>query len=203
MEKTKIKPTFDLEKEHACPVAGIDEAGRGPLAGPVVAAAVILDPNAIPEGLNDSKKLTAKKREELFELITNQAQVGVGIIEAPHIDRINILQATYQAMINACANLTLQPGHCLIDGNRLPPLSIPATAIVKGDSKSLSIAAASIIAKVTRDKLMLELDALHPQYGWARNMGYGTKEHIEAIKLHGPTPYHRMSFAPLNTPHRS
>lgn len=195
----KTAPDFSFEAQHISPVAGIDEAGRGPLAGPVVAAAVILDPDNYPDGLNDSKKLSHKKREQLFEALQQCADIGVGIIEPEEIDRINILQATYKAMTQACGALSNHPNHCLVDGNRLPPLDIEATPIVKGDAKSLSIAAASIIAKVTRDRIMLELDHRHPEYGWAKNMGYGTKTHRDAIMAHGPTPHHRMSFAPLTT----
>lgn len=199
MAKITDKPDFHFEEQFQAPVAGIDEAGRGPLAGPVVAAAVILDPLNFPAGLNDSKKLSHKKREQLFDALQDCADIGIGIIEPLEIDEINILQATYKAMIQACEALTHPPYHCLVDGNRLPNLSMDATAIVKGDAKSLSIAAASIIAKVTRDRIMMELDQKHPEYGWAKNMGYGTQAHRDAINTYGPTPFHRMSFAPLNT----
>ena len=197
MTKIKTSPNFEWEDKYSGIIAGIDEAGRGPLAGPVVAAAVILDRNNYPLGLNDSKKLSAKRRTTLYAELQNTAIIGVSIIEATTIDQINILQATYRAMSLAVEQLPTTPQHCLIDGNRLPPLSIEATAITKGDMKSLSIAAASIIAKVTRDQIMTDLHQAHPEYGWDRNMGYGTKAHIEAIQNHGPTPYHRMSFAPL------
>jgi len=199
MVKITDKPDFHFEEQFHAPVAGIDEAGRGPLAGPVVAAAVILDPANVPPGLNDSKKLSHKKREQLFHVLQDCADIGVGIIEPLEIDEINILQATYKAMIQASEALSTRPQHCLVDGNRLPKLNMDATAVVKGDSKSLSIAAASIIAKVTRDRIMIELDRKHPEYGWAKNMGYGTQAHRDAINIYGPTPFHRMSFAPLNT----
>lgn len=179
-------------------IAGVDEVGRGPWAGPVTACAVILDPNNIPDGLNDSKKLTAKRREELFDLIMNSATVSVVHVEVDEIDRINILQATFRAMERATDGLP-KPDHILIDGNKIPPnLSAPATAVIKGDAKSVSIAAASIIAKVTRDRLMLDLSKLYPGYGWETNAGYGTKMHQSGLLNNGVTPHHRVSFKPIH-----
>ena len=180
-------------------VAGVDEVGRGPLAGPVVAAAVCLDPGRIPEGLNDSKARTAKRREALEPLIRAACQVGIGEASVAEIDRINILQATYLAMRRAVAALPQPPGHLLIDGNRLPPdLPCPATAIVKGDGRSVSIAAASIVAKIWRDRIMRDLAQHHPGYGWETNAGYGSKSHNEALRNLGVTPHHRRSFKPVH-----
>ena len=178
-------------------IAGVDEAGRGPWAGPVVASAVILDETNIPSGLNDSKKLTKKKREELFEPIKASCLVGVGIVDAAKIDEINILQATMLAMELALNDLPDQPDFVLIDGNRSPNIKIPNEAIKKGDAKSLSIAAASIIAKVTRDQIMQKYDAEFPQYCFAQHKGYGTAKHSLALNQHGPCVIHRMSFAPI------
>jgi ribonuclease HII len=178
-------------------VCGVDEAGRGPWAGPVCAAAVILNESNIPTGLNDSKKLTEAKREALFPLILASADVGVGLVSAAEIDVLNILQATYLAMSRAVAALKLKPTLALIDGNRAPKLSCPAQTIIGGDAKSLSIAAASIIAKVTRDRLMCEMDGIFPAYGFARHKGYGTAAHSAALKQHGPCTEHRKSFAPI------
>jgi ribonuclease HII len=187
----------DLMKIHKGQVAGIDEAGRGPWSGPVVAAAVILDPDNIPAGLNDSKKLSEKKRDSLFDVISTNAHVGVGIADETRIDRDNILQATLWAMAQAASALPLSPVAALIDGNFCPNLNCPTEALVKGDARSLSIAAASIIAKVTRDRIMIDLAEKYPGYGWQRNKGYGTAEHIKGIKLHGITPHHRRSFRPI------
>jgi ribonuclease HII len=181
-------------RQHGGPVAGIDEAGRGPWAGPVVAAAVILDFTQVPDGLNDSKKLTARTRENLFTAIMAQAHVGVGIADVARIDRDNILQATLWAMRQACKALPQTPAAALIDGNRCPALDCPAEALVKGDSLSLSVAAASIIAKVTRDRIMVELAKTHPGYAWERNKGYGTRDHSDALLRLGVTPHHRSSF---------
>ncbi len=176
-------------------VAGIDEAGRGPLAGPVVAAAVILDPSAPVLGVNDSKKLSEKKRAELKPIIEQQAVAyGIGIIDEKTIDRINILEATKLAMMQAVANLKQAPQHLLIDALTLPGLTVPQTGIIKGDAKSVSIAAASILAKETRDQIMREYDAVYPQYGFAKHKGYGTRDHIQAIQEDGPCPIHRRSF---------
>ncbi len=186
--------------------AGVDEAGRGPLAGPVVAAAVILPMSWIRDGLprelrsiNDSKKLTPKQREDFFERLKGAAGVehGVAMVDASTIDAINILQATHHAMNQALLGLVQLPDHALVDGNPVPSLVIPQTALVKGDSRSYSIAAASILAKVTRDRWMDEADQQWPEYGFVRHKGYPTTEHLEALSRHGPCPIHRRSFAPL------
>ena len=180
-------------------IAGVDEVGRGPLAGPVTAAAVILDPSNIPQGLNDSKKLSAKRRENLYDLILKSATVAVAHVSVEEIDRINILQASLLAMRNAVAALNPQPAHLLIDGNRVPnPINIPAQPIVKGDGKSLSIAAASIVAKTVRDRLMAELSLQNPGYGWEKYAGYPAKQHILALQRLGVTPHHRRSFRPVH-----
>ena len=178
-------------------ICGIDEAGRGPWAGPVCAAAVILDLGNIPAGLNDSKKLTEAKRERLYPEIMAAADVGVGLVSAAEIDEINILQATYLAMNRAVAALKSKPSLALIDGNRAPKLFCATQTIIGGDGKSLSIAAASIIAKVTRDRLMVELDKTYPHYGFARHKGYGTAFHATALAEYGPCTEHRGSFAPI------
>ena len=176
-------------------IACIDEAGRGPLAGPVVAAAVILPPGLLIKGVNDSKKLSPDTRERLFDVIMNQAlSVGVGMGTPELIDRINILQATRHAMLMAVSQLVPQPDFILIDGISTIESPIPQKTIKKGDSLSLSIAAASIIAKVTRDRLMRELDTLHPGYGFSGHKGYGSALHMEAIRLLGPSPVHRLTF---------
>jgi len=181
-------------------VSGIDEAGRGPLAGPVVAAAVILSDNTIIEEVNDSKKLTPKKRELLFEIIKTKAlSYGIGIVDSITIDKINILQATFLAMKQALDQLTVKPEIVLVDGNhKIPGLEIKQEAIVSGDAKSQSIACASILAKVTRDKIMDEYAKQYPQYLFEKHKGYGTKTHIEAIRKFGACPIHRKTFAPLN-----
>ncbi|PHR59092.1 MAG: ribonuclease HII [Robiginitomaculum sp.] len=191
------KPDYTYENAYSGAVAGVDEAGRGPLAGPVVTAAVILDVNNIPSGLNDSKKLSEKKREILFDKIMSCAQVGVGISEPEEIDRINILAATLVAMRRAVLDLPSVPCAVLIDGNKCPDLNIPTEAIVKGDAKSLSIAAASIIAKVTRDRLMVQADARFPGYGHSGHKGYPTKSHRQALVDIGASPIHRRSYAPV------
>ena len=179
-------------------VAGVDEVGRGPLAGDVVAAAVILDPDKTIDGLNDSKKLSEKKREQLYEEITEKALVwAVGRASPAEIDQINILQASLVAMQRAINVLATQPRHVLVDGNRCPDLTMPATAIVKGDSLVTVISAASIIAKVTRDRELVALDAEYPDYGFARHKGYPTKEHMAALLQNGPCPAHRKSYAPV------
>jgi ribonuclease HII len=191
-------PDFTLERRIAGPVAGVDEVGRGPLAGPVYAAAVILDPARLPPGLDDSKKMSETRREKAFDAIMASAiAVGIGVASVEEIDRINILAATMLAMRRAVERLTIRPVHALVDGNKVPALPCPAEAIVKGDSKVLSIAAASIIAKVTRDRFMSDLDAACPGYGWARNKGYGTADHMEALARLGPSVHHRTSFAPI------
>jgi ribonuclease HII len=176
---------------------GVDEAGRGPWAGPVVAAAVVLDMANLPAGLNDSKKLNEARREALFDPIMRSAQVGVGIASAALIDEINILEATYRAMAEAVAALGDVTNYALVDGNRAPTLPIRVQTIIEGDGKSLSIAAASIIAKVTRDRMMHQLDAEYPGYGFARHKGYGTVAHMLALQQIGPCTEHRMSFKPI------
>ena len=177
-------------------VAGIDEAGRGPLAGPVVAAAVILNPEAPVEGVNDSKKLTEQRRERLFELIMARAlAVGVGQVDAATIDQINILQATRRAMLAAVQALSSSPDLLLIDGITTIASPLPQQTIKQGDSRSASIAAASIIAKVTRDRMMGAYDELYPAYGFLRHKGYGSAVHLAALRQHGPCPIHRMTFA--------
>ena len=176
-------------------VCGIDEAGRGPLAGPVCAAAVILPPDCDIPGLNDSKKLSEKKREALFPVIQEKALAfGIGWATAEEIDRVNILQATFLAMARAVEALPAPADYALVDGNRMPPLPIPGETIVKGDATSASIAAASILAKVSRDRLLHRLDEEHPEYGFAKHKGYGTKAHYEAIRKYGLLPEHRRSF---------
>jgi ribonuclease HII len=196
-------PDFSLETAahdagFTC-VAGIDEVGRGPLAGPVVAAAVILNPENIPSGLNDSKKLTAKRRDALAEQIMAQAEVGLGQASVAEIDALNILRATHLAMERALATLPSRPDHLLIDGNQLPKaLTISAQAVVKGDARALSIAAASIVAKSARDRLMWDLAQHFPGYGWEANAGYPTKSHINALRNLGVTPHHRRSFKPVH-----
>ena len=194
---SKFTPDFSFERQCYGPVCGVDEAGRGPLAGPVVAAAVILTPARIPEGLNDSKALSSKQRELLLNMIEKNAQIGIGIAEPEEIDRINILGATLIAMRRAVLALPKRPDMALIDGNKLPDLPCEAQAIVKGDSRSLSIAAASIVAKVTRDRLMVEAENRYPGYGLAGHKGYPTKAHMEAVKQIGPSPIHRFSFKPV------
>jgi ribonuclease HII len=196
----------DLWSRKFTSVAGVDEAGRGPLAGPVVAAAVIL-PKAWAYGgfderlteLNDSKQLTEAQRENFFEIITTHPDLryAIAIVDAATIDRINILQATHRAMNEALAKLQPQPQHVLVDGRPVKSMTLPQTALVKGDSLSYSIAAASVLAKVTRDRMMLEFDAKFPGYGFAVHKGYGVPQHLAAIEKLGPCPIHRMSFAPL------
>jgi len=176
-------------------VAGVDEAGRGPLAGPVMAAAVILPEGLLIHGVDDSKKLSPQKREQLFDVIMSRAlSVGIGIVAPDVIDRINILQSTRLAMLNAVLQLAPQPDYILIDGITAINSSIPQKTIKKGDSLSLSIAAASIIAKVTRDRLMVAMDAEYPDYGFAGHKGYGSSSHLDAIRLLGPTAIHRLTF---------
>jgi ribonuclease HII len=194
-------PSFRIERQCQGIVCGIDEAGRGPLAGPVVAAAVILDQGTLPRRLkrelDDSKKLSREAREEYFALIKACARVGIGAASVAEIDRINILQATFLAMRRAVARLGVAPDIALVDGNQPPPLSCAIRTVIGGDGLSLSIAAASIVAKVTRDKLMRALALRYGGYGWETNVGYGTEEHRSAILALGPTRHHRMSFAPL------
>ena len=195
-------PNFDFERKHAGWIAGTDEAGRGPWVGPVVAAAVCF-PNleideALAEQLNDSKKLSPKKREALFDrLFESGAKIGIGQASAKEIDEINILQASFLAMRRALLQLDCPIDFVLIDGNRMPKWEWPSETIIGGDGKSLSIAAASIVAKVTRDRLMADLAKEYPFYGWEKNAGYGTAEHIKGLTEHGVTPYHRRSYAPI------
>lgn len=188
-EKAALNSGFNI-------VCGVDEAGRGPLAGPVCAAAVILAPDTVIEGLDDSKKLSEKKREMLFDVITEKAisfSVAYGTLE--EIESLNILEATFLAMSRAIDGLSVKPRFALIDGNRVPKnIKIPCETIVKGDSKSMSVAAASVLAKVTRDRLMLDFDSKYPQYDFKKHKGYGTKEHTELIRKYGPCEIHRLSF---------
>jgi len=191
------KPDWQYESKYTGPVAGIDEAGRGPLAGPVVAGAVILDPKNIPKGLNDSKKLSENRREILYDQITASAIYGVGIAEPEEIDRINVLAATMIAMQRAAADLPLKPAAVLIDGNRPPYFSMPSQTIIKGDAKSLSIAAASIIAKVMRDRIMKNADLRFPGYEFGQHKGYPTQAHRTFLANLGACPIHRRSFGPV------
>lgn len=196
-ERLEIMLEFEHElyKKGIEHVAGVDEAGRGPLCGPVVAAAVILPKNEKIPGVNDSKKLSEKKREELFEIIKEKAVAfSVGIVDEKVIDEINILEATRLAMKKAVEGLGVIPEHVLVDAEKHVPINVPYTSIVKGDAKSESIAAASIIAKVTRDHMIEKLDKKYPEYGFAKNKGYGTREHIQAIKEHGLCEIHRKTF---------
>lgn len=196
-EKSRIEQLKIYEKKYdqLGYVCGIDEAGRGPLAGPVVAGAVILPKDSQILWLNDSKKLSAKKREELYDVIMREAvAVGVGYASPARIDEINILQATYEAMREAIARLPVRPQILLNDAVTIPEIEIPQVPIIKGDAKSVSIAAASIIAKVTRDRIMTEYDKIMPEYGFAAHKGYGAQAHIEALKKYGPSPIHRKTF---------
>lgn len=194
-------PDFSIEDSHDGIVCGIDEAGRGPWAGPVVAGAVVLMrdkmPAALIDGLDDSKKLSPEMREKLFTQLQGCAHIGVGISEVSEIDEINILQATMKAMARAAESLSVSPKVALVDGNRSPKLSCPTQCVIKGDGISLSIAAASIIAKVTRDRIMGVLADENPGYGWETNQGYGTKAHREGLNKLGITPHHRKSYAPI------
>ena len=196
-----MKATFELEaielELHGGPIAGVDEAGRGPLAGPVVAAAVVLDPAFIPDGIADSKVLDAKSRRSIYQAIIATAQVGVGVAGVDRIDTDNILNASLWAMAQAVARLDCRPRLVLVDGNKAPYIDCTTRTIVQGDAKCLSIAAASIVAKVTRDAMMAELARDYPHYGFDRHKGYGTREHHEAIARHGVTPHHRRSFRPV------
>lgn len=195
MRRQEEMKTYERKYAGAGYLCGIDEAGRGPLAGPVVAGAVILPKDCNILYLNDSKQLSAKKREELYDVILREAvAVGVGYATPERIDEINILQATYEAMREAVGQLSVKPDMLLNDAVRIPDLDIPQEAIIKGDAKSVSIAAASIVAKVTRDRLMVRYDSVYPAYGFAAHKGYGAAAHIEALKKYGPTPIHRKSF---------
>ena len=194
-ERIEQMKMYEKKYDHLGLICGIDEAGRGPLAGPVVAGAVILPADHEILWLNDSKQLSAKKREELYDIIMKEAvAVGVGYASPARIDEINILQATYEAMREAVCKLAVRPQILLNDAVTIPRMEIPQVPIIKGDAKSVSIAAASIVAKVTRDRLMEEYDKIMPEYGFASHKGYGSKNHIEAIKTYGPTPIHRMTF---------
>ena len=196
-ERERIEALCEFEKEYDyCRyICGIDEAGRGPLAGPVVAGAVVLPKDCRILYINDSKKLSEKKRDELFDVIKEEAfSYGIGIVSPERIDEINILQATYEAMRDAVSQLSVKPDILLNDAVTIPGIDIKQIPIIKGDAKSLSIASASILAKVTRDRLMTEYDSLYPEYGFAKHKGYGTKVHIEAIKEYGPCPIHRRTF---------
>jgi ribonuclease HII len=198
----RIAPSFShelaLRAQGFLRIAGVDEVGRGPLAGPVVAAAVILDPASLPPDLDDSKRMTPRRREKAERAIRESAQVGIGSATVEEIEALNILGATHLAMRRALAALPAPADHALIDGNQLPKgLPMGATGLVGGDRLSLSIAAASVVAKVWRDQLMVTLAQQHPGYGWETNMGYGSESHIAALQRLGPTPYHRRSFAPL------
>ena len=196
-------PTFefeeDLQAQGYLNIAGVDEVGRGPLAGPVFAAAVILDPRHIPNGLNDSKKLSAAKREILLKAIMEHAEVSIASASEREIETINILQASHLAMVRAVHNLKKRPDHVLVDGNLIPRnLEIPATALIKGDSRSVSIAAASIVAKISRDFVMCDLGQQFPGYGWEKNAGYPTAQHLKALQDLGVTPHHRRTFKPVH-----
>lgn len=203
-ERTRVDALYEYEyaaqNDGARYVAGVDEAGRGPLAGPVVTAAVILPPGLFIPGLNDSKKVTQKNRELLYEKILEKATaVCCVVVDHDTIDRLNILQATIGGMKEAILSLDPRPQKVLVDAVRLDGLPMPTLPIIRGDSKSASIAAASIVAKVTRDRLMREYDEAYPQYGFSRNKGYGTSEHLDALKRYGPSPIHRRSFDPIKT----
>lgn len=194
-------PDFSLEDDFTGPVAGIDEVGRGPWAGPVVACAVVLDRASFPADLaaklDDSKKLTERRRDALIEPLMDCAAVGLGEASVAEIDELNILQATFLAMHRALVALPVHPVAALVDGNKDPGLGLETRTVVKGDSRSLSIAAASVIAKVTRDRMMRDLSEAFPGYAWEKNAGYGTKAHQDGLAAHGVTPHHRRSFAPI------
>jgi ribonuclease HII len=196
-----MKATFELEaielELNGGPIAGVDEAGRGPLAGPVVAAAVVLNPRFIPDGIADSKALDARQRQTVYQAIIDTAQVGIGVASVDRIDTDNILNASLWAMAEAVARLDHRPRLVLVDGNKAPHVECTTRAIVQGDARCLSIAAASIVAKVARDAMMAELARDYPHYGFDRHKGYGTREHHAAIARHGVTPHHRRSFRPV------
>ena len=192
-------PDFTIEEKFGGLVCGVDEVGRGALCGPVVAAAVILDKHNYPDGINDSKLLSRSKREGLHTELLRSASIGLGSAQVGEVEQLNVLNAALLAMERAVSNLCLMPEMALVDGNRIPKLVCPAQSVVGGDSKSISIAAASIVAKVTRDKLMAKLASQHPGYGWETNSGYGTPQHIEAIRTAGITRHHRRGFRPVAT----
>ncbi|MBW4706589.1 ribonuclease HII [Roseobacter sp. YSTF-M11] len=196
-------PDFDMERAAYAAgklrVAGVDEVGRGPLAGPVTAAAVVLNPRCIPDGLNDSKQLSAKKRALLADALMDCADVAIGHASVAEIEQHNILRASHLAMQRAVAGLQVAPDHVLIDGSMIPRgMNISARPVVKGDTRCLSISAASIVAKICRDRIMVDLAQQHPGYGWETNMGYGSKSHISALRNLGPTPHHRRTFRPVH-----
>ncbi|TNE41462.1 MAG: ribonuclease HII [Alphaproteobacteria bacterium] len=195
--KKSSQPDFSFEAEMPGRICGVDEVGRGPFAGPVVAAAVMLDPKNIPDGIEDSKRLSKLARERLFDILIKTALVGIGEASVEEIDDLNILNASLLAMRRAVSGLPEVPDGALVDGNRDPKLGLPTRLIVKGDALSLSIAAASIVAKVTRDRKMCEFATKYPQYGWEKNSGYGTAEHRKGLRDFGVTPLHRRSFAPI------
>ncbi len=193
-----LKYERELYKNNIKLIAGVDEVGRGPLCGPVVTCACILPVNYHLEGLNDSKKVSEKKREKLYDILIKDAiSYSIGVSSPKRIDEINILEATKEAMISAINNLSVKPEHVLIDAVKLK-IDIPSTSIIKGDASSSSIAAASIIAKVTRDRMMYELDKKYPEYGYGAHKGYPTKKHIEAVKKYGVKDFYRMTFTPIN-----
>ena len=192
-----MEPSYKFDQAYETPIIGVDEVGRGTLAGPVISAAIILNKEKIPEGINDSKKLSKKKREVINEELISQHSFAIGMASVEEIDKINILQASLLAMKRAVLNLNIKPQTILVDGNKLPDLKYNMYPIIKGDSKSISIAAASIIAKVYRDKLMQDLSLQYPGYYWEKNSGYGTKQHLLALNSLGVTPIHRKSFAPI------
>ena len=192
-------PDFTIEEKFGGLVCGVDEVGRGALCGPVVAAAVILDKRNYPDGINDSKLLPRSKREGLHTELLRSASVGLGSAQVGEVEQLNVLNAALLAMERAVSNLCLMPEMALVDGNRVPKLVCPARSVVGGDRKSISIAAASIVAKVTRDRLMAKLASQHPGYGWETNSGYGTPQHIEAIRTAGITRHHRRGFGPVAT----
>ena len=198
--KCSLRHERSLRERGLLRIAGIDEAGRGPLAGPVVAAAVVLPGNFRSRLLDDSKKLSPASRDGLFEELTSRAEIhwAVAIVENEEIDRLNILRATHEAMRRAVAQLAEPPDHVLIDGLEVRPFPIAQTALVGGDALSFSIAAASVVAKVTRDRLMMEMDARYPEYGFAAHKGYGTAQHLANLRVHGPCPIHRKSFEPVS-----
>ena len=192
-----MNPIYTFDQNYEAPLIGVDEVGRGPLAGPVVAAAIILNREMIPEGINDSKKISKKKRIIINENLIKHHHYAIGLASVEEIDEINILQASLLAMKRAILGLNIIPKSVLVDGNQLPKLDFNMYPIIKGDGKSLSIAAASIIAKVCRDKIMEELSKKYPGYYWEKNSGYGTKQHLLALKTLGVTPIHRKSFSPI------
>ncbi|MDB9985915.1 ribonuclease HII [Pelagibacterales bacterium] len=192
-----MEPSYKFDEAYESPIIGVDEVGRGPLAGPVISAAIILNKEIIPEGINDSKKLSKKKRIIINEQLISHHSYAIGMATVEEIDKINILQASLLSMKRAILRLNIAPKSILVDGNKLPDLEYKMYPIVKGDSKSVSIAAASIVAKVYRDKLMEDLSIQYPGYYWEKNSGYGTKQHLLALNNLGVTPIHRKTFAPI------